>query len=146
MTYFAFNSQKRAVLPPDPVTLDDFKVEDEWATTGGPTPQPFLIHDSGAGHADRVIVFSSTEQLRHLAVADTWFMDGTFTVAPRLFSQVYVIRAPLADSAVTCAYAFLTGYNHACKIVTMTYLKLQIYFRGKIFLAQCALLVRLLAT
>jgi hypothetical protein len=57
MTYFAFNSQKRAVLPPDPVTLDDFKVEDEWATTGGPTPQP------------------------------------------------YVIRAPLADSAVTCAYA-----------------------------------------
>ena len=32
------------------------------------------------------------------------------------------------------------------KIVTMTHLKLQICFRGKIFLGQCALLVRLLAT
>jgi hypothetical protein len=35
-------------------------------------------------------------------------MDGTFSTAPRVFQQLYVIRAPLGDSAVTCVYAFLS--------------------------------------
>ncbi|KAG7176889.1 putative Inosine-5'-monophosphate dehydrogenase 1b-like 2, partial [Homarus americanus] len=29
--------------------------------------------------------------------------------APRLFQQLYVIRAPLGPSAVTCVYAFLSA-------------------------------------
>jgi hypothetical protein len=36
-------------------------------------------------------------------------MDGTFSSAPTLFEQLYVIRAPLGDSAITCVYAFLSG-------------------------------------
>jgi hypothetical protein len=35
-------------------------------------------------------------------------MDGTFSTAPKFFQQLYVIRAPLGDSAVTCIYAFLS--------------------------------------
>ena len=34
-------------------------------------------------------------------------MDGTFNVAPLLFTQLYVIRVPLGESAVTYRYAFL---------------------------------------
>ena len=33
-------------------------------------------------------------------------MDGTFKVAPTIFTQLYVIRVPLADSAISCIYAF----------------------------------------
>ena len=36
-------------------------------------------------------------------------MDGTFDTAPKLFTQLYVIRAKLGESAVSCAYALLTG-------------------------------------
>ena len=36
-------------------------------------------------------------------------MDGTFSTALKLFSQLYVIRAPLGDTTVACAYAFLKG-------------------------------------
>ena len=36
-------------------------------------------------------------------------MDGTFNTAPKLFKQLYVIHARLRQSAVTCAYALLTG-------------------------------------
>ena len=36
-------------------------------------------------------------------------MDGTFSSAPALFEQIFVIRAHLGESAVSCVYAFLPG-------------------------------------
>ena len=35
------------------------------------------------------------------------FMDGTFSMAPTQFAQLYVIRAPLGSKTVPVAYAFL---------------------------------------
>lgn len=105
--------QKRGVLPAEPATLADIDISGQWAETGGPNSQPFLIHDSGSTAAERVLVFSSPTQLRHLATADVWFMDGTFSTAPRIFQQLYVIRAPLGQSAVTCVYALLPGKSQA---------------------------------
>jgi hypothetical protein len=55
------------------------------------------------------VIFASSEQLRHLAVADTWFVDFIFAVALQLFTQIYVIRAPLGKSVVTCVYVLMTG-------------------------------------
>ena len=51
-------------------------------------------------------MFASEIQLRTLASAKTWFMDGTFLMAPSIFSQLYVILIPLGKSAVTAIYAF----------------------------------------
>ena len=65
------------------------------------------IHDSGPESASRILVFASQSARTHLASADKWYMDGTFDVAPLLFQQLYVIRAPLGESAVSCVYAFL---------------------------------------
>ena len=84
-------------------------IDNEWATTGGTNLVDFLLCDNRLRNGSRVVVFSSPQQLRHLALATTWFMDGNFSMALRLFSQLYVIRAPLGEAAVTCAYAFLTG-------------------------------------
>ena len=36
-------------------------------------------------------------------------MDGTFASAPKLFKQLYVIRAPLGETTVACVYAYLPG-------------------------------------
>ena len=36
-------------------------------------------------------------------------MDGNFALAPKFLSQLYVIRAALGDSAITCTYALLAG-------------------------------------
>jgi hypothetical protein len=41
-----------------------------------------------------------------------WFLDGTFSVAPNIFGQLYVIRCPLGSSYVTCAYALLAGKTY----------------------------------
>jgi len=42
-------------------------------------------------------------------MADRWFMDGNFAMSPSQFQQLYVIRAPLGASAVSCVYALLSG-------------------------------------
>jgi len=84
-------------------------IDNEWATTGSTNPVDFLLCDDRLRNGSRVVVFSSPQQLRHLALATTWFMDGNFSMAPRLFSQLYVIRALLGEAAVMCTYAFLTG-------------------------------------
>jgi len=36
-------------------------------------------------------------------------MDGTLSVAPQLFKELYVIRAEISDAAVSCVYALLNG-------------------------------------
>ena len=94
--------------PLEPADIYSINIAHPWSSTGGTYPQNFLIHDSGP-RADRVIVFALDEALHHLAGANTWYMDGNFKVAPRIFSQVYVIRAELDAGAVSCVCVFLPG-------------------------------------
>ena len=49
----------------------------------------------------------------YLGNATTWHMDGNFSMAPTIFKQLYVIRAPLDASAVSCVYALLPGKTEA---------------------------------
>jgi hypothetical protein len=54
-----------------------------------------------------MLVFHSPDNLEILANAQTFFMDGTFYVAPHPCKQLYTIRVPFKDVAVTAVYAFL---------------------------------------
>ena len=69
---------------------------------------------------ERVIVFSSPEQLHHLAMADRWFMDGNFSMSLSQFQQLYLIRAPLGTSAVSCVYTLLSGMRHLLKSIIIS--------------------------
>ena len=72
-----------------------------------------MIYDNGVDSSNQMLVFGTDEGLRHLVSSTTWFLDGTFNVAPSLFTQLYVIRAPLGDSSVTCVYGFLINKNQS---------------------------------
>ena len=54
-----------------------------------------------------MLVFHSPDNLERLANAQTFFMDGTFYVAPHPCKQLYTIRVPFKDVAVAAVYAFL---------------------------------------
>ncbi|KAL8621870.1 hypothetical protein ACOMHN_046074 [Nucella lapillus] len=100
--------QRCGALPKDPASLREIEIPHEWRTTGGPDPQPFIMHDSGSDSGpQRMIIFATDRTLRHLARADEWFMDGNFSMAPDHFCQLYVIRAPVGDTCVSCVYALL---------------------------------------
>ena len=41
------------------------------------------------------------------------FMDGTFNSCPSLFQHLYVVRATLGESYVSCVYAFLSNKDQS---------------------------------
>jgi len=46
------------------------------------------MFDNGSSATSRIIIFATSECLKHLAGSQKWFMDGNFAVAPKLFMQV----------------------------------------------------------
>ena len=101
------------MVPPEPATRRQLNFVGPWTTTGGDNPNTFLRHDSGPNARDRVVVFATDESLRALCRANTWFMDGNFSLAPPVFEQLYVIRAPLGTTCISCVYALLPGKTEA---------------------------------
>lgn len=95
--------------PKDPASLQELDLTDDWQHTGEPYRHPFLLHDSGKDADNRILVFGTAQALRHLCASNTWYMDGTHPPTPGLFKQLYVLRAPLGTTAVTCLYALLPG-------------------------------------
>ncbi|CAN7982682.1 unnamed protein product [Ixodes hexagonus] len=57
--------------------------------------------------------FSTHEQLAAFSSSQTWYMDGTFSVCPRIFKQLYVLRCKVGDSSLACVYALLSGKSLA---------------------------------
>ena len=92
-------------MPKNSASLRELTLDGEWTTTVD--GDSFLVYDNGADSSERILVFGTHPGCRRLASSDSWFMDGTFDVAPLLFTQLHVIRVPVAESAVTCIYAFL---------------------------------------
>ena len=97
--------QKKGSMPKDPASLRELVLPEEWTTTGDPFNQPFLISDSVPESTNRILVFGTEQGLRHLCRSTTWYMDGTHSTTPGIFNQIYIIRAPLGETAVTCVSA-----------------------------------------
>ncbi|CAB4493336.1 unnamed protein product [Rhizophagus irregularis] len=44
---------------------------------------------------ERILLFTTRENIQHLANALFWIMDGTFKTVPTIFHQMYTIHAPV---------------------------------------------------
>jgi hypothetical protein len=62
-----------------------------------------------AGKTSRMIGFASNFGLHLLRQADIWSADGTFSVAPEPFYQIYTILAHLDGYAFPAAFVFMPG-------------------------------------
>ena len=88
-------------------SLQQLTISPEFAATLDEDPQPFLFYDNGPDARTRVIAFATEDNLRHLATADTLYMDGTFDTAPPLFKQIFTIRVPFGNTHITVVYSLL---------------------------------------
>ena len=98
--------------PPVPASLAEFgSIPEEFSSTS--TGEPFLIYDNGAHNPNRILAFASTDSLTRLAQADTIFMDGTFKSSPTIFTQIFCMRIPFKNTAITAVYALLPNKSRA---------------------------------
>ncbi|KAK4876031.1 hypothetical protein RN001_012453 [Aquatica leii] len=91
-----------------PANLKDLIIPELYAVY---EPQPdrqenFLLADSGPGQ-NRIIIFGRRRALDILQESGQWYADGTFTLAPPLFSQIYVILAEKFGGVHPVLYALL---------------------------------------
>ncbi|XP_068227468.1 uncharacterized protein [Palaemon carinicauda] len=94
--------------PPNPTNLEQLVIPESYTLY---VPQlgveeKFLLGDTIEGN-NRILVFWRISWLQRLVFSEIWFADGTFTIAPSLFYQVYIISAKKHDGVIPIVYALL---------------------------------------
>ena len=90
---------KKGSTPKNPSCIEEIPV---------PLPEDYakdVIYDNE--RADRLIIFATEPGISLMGDAEELFMDGTHSMKPPQFEQLYVVRAPLGETSVPVAYAFL---------------------------------------
>lgn len=83
-------------IPANPKELKDLVLTAGFCTTEN--GHQFLLYDSGQANATkRILMFGTNDNLNFLKQCSEIYMDGTFSVAPPLFAQLYTIHGQLIE-------------------------------------------------
>ncbi|XP_048253906.1 uncharacterized protein LOC125381425 [Haliotis rufescens] len=99
----ALYRHRRKKNPALPQTRAEVQLEGNWTETTD--IRPFLLFTDC--DANKIVVFSTHDQLQALQSADTVYMDGTFTSCPDLWNQVYIIYARSRSCMCPLVFALL---------------------------------------
>ncbi|XP_018494087.1 uncharacterized protein LOC108863896 [Galendromus occidentalis] len=67
----------------------------------------FVVADSGEGDVDRIIIFGRESTREWIGLVQKLFVDGTFSLSPPTFSQIFVVLAERSQCVLPVAYALL---------------------------------------
>ena len=98
--------------PRDPASLEELIIPESWASTPGENPERFIQYDNGINSSERII-FSADGHLQRLIASSTWCMDGNFHMAPKLFTQLYIIHAKIGECFYPLAFALMEKKTQA---------------------------------
>jgi len=90
---------------PVPTALSDIVIPDSLRYTSD--GEDFLLYDSGPADPERYMMFGTKQNLEELCLAQHWFLDGTFSIAPTLFEQVYTIHGIKNNKNIPLVYILL---------------------------------------
>jgi len=99
--------QRATHIPRLPQSRKDVLLEGKWAETLD--GRRFAVPSD----PDQMLLFASDNHLRLLAQSKTVFMDGTFTVCPSLYFQLFTIHGVVEDTVVPLAYCLLPNKTRA---------------------------------
>jgi len=103
--------QKRGIQPPEPASLQEIDLPEEFTETGGANPEVFMIHDSGSTAQKRMLVFASEKQLQHLAASERYVsLSSCIVKTYRLHNCDHVPQFSVFKKTRTCNF-FLISMN-----------------------------------
>lgn len=97
-----------------PHRKEDIQLPDEFTMY---QKQNFLFYDSGATQ-DRLMIFTTEQNLNFLEKCDVWMMDGTFKSSPTLFDQLFIVHGYRNKTTFPLVYCLMPNWT------TPTYLTL----------------------
>jgi hypothetical protein len=89
-------------IPRNVTNAADIAVPAEYKLTSD--GRNFLLHDSGEGDPDRLLLFGTEESLDWLVAREHWFSDGTFKTCPEVFYQLYTIHILFHHTVIPAVY------------------------------------------
>ncbi|XP_052127756.1 uncharacterized protein LOC127750338 [Frankliniella occidentalis] len=90
------NRAQNAARPGMPTNLQDIVIVAPYTRTA--SGERFLHYDSGPGDEERILMFTTKENLRILCMSIILFADGTFKTVPNMFLQMYSIHGEFRDN------------------------------------------------
>jgi len=93
------------MAPSRPTSLLDLHIPECYTKLG--LTEPFLLYDSG-NDSSRFLIFATENNLTTLASSSQWFCDGTFSVTPLLFTQMYSIHCEFQDGVLPMVYVLMS--------------------------------------
>ena len=106
--------RKLCQVPDNPRTINELELPREFMMYK-PTPdteERFCLMDRGMGH-ERIIIFGRETWLEHMKTAKIWYVDGTFSIAPNLFYQIYIIMIRKYNGVHPILYVLLQNKQSA---------------------------------
>lgn len=99
-------------VPANPGCLRDLHIPHSFRVyqTEGGVDDEFVLSD--LDEDNKVIILGRRTWLQHLR-SEIWYADGTFKIAPPLFSQVYVISTTKLGGVIPVIYALLPNKQRA---------------------------------
>jgi hypothetical protein len=85
------NRETRRHLPVEPATAVNVNIPIHLQLT--PDGHRFLLFEGNYDENERFIIFATDIGLRRLCQARNWMGDGTFSVVPAIFSQLYILHS-----------------------------------------------------
>jgi hypothetical protein len=99
-----------SAAPSNPESLEDLVIPASYQKSIA--NEDFLLFDSGSAN-DRILLFSTQENLRALHQSDHWYADGTFKCAPSLFTQLFSIHGVISGSTHPLVHGLLPNKREA---------------------------------
>lgn len=109
-------------LPKNPKSLHDLEIPESFKTING---KLFLLHDSGPG-PNRILMYSTAENLELLKRADVMAIDGTFDIVPPLFEQLYTVQG---KQQCDMTWFFVSKFSIYCMQVVLMAGTYRLYIR-----------------
>ena len=81
---------RKAEIPPEPQSIAEVNIPESLRITLN--GEPFLVKDHIIDQ-ERILIFTTKNNIQHLSQATFWIMDGTFKTVPTIFCQLYSIHA-----------------------------------------------------
>lgn len=89
--------------------VTDVPVELHFLSSG----ERFYIFDSGVDEENRIIVFTTIENVLNLSSQKEWFIDATFKTVPKNFEQLLVIQANVYGKKFSLFFCLMKHKNEA---------------------------------
>ena len=65
---------------------------------------------------ERILIFTTERNLEYLNKNQHWFVDGTFDVAPSVFTQLFTIQANVNGKVLPLIYSLIPKLLTFCAI------------------------------